>query len=636
MANLMLGYRNQVPGAVLTASSAAAGLGPANLQDDDGSASMAWQTTGTGATLQIDAGTEAATWRAFLLARTNLTTAATVRWRVGPAEALVEAPYSVAAGFGGATAASLSAGGFSFTRASTATLLDPATGFFTSFAAGQPRSNANGLLFEGAATNLFGWNNSGTTGQSTGNSIAQQGGAAGPGAVTTQCTYNGPDSNIYFIGQGGLTSGQAYVASWLVFIPSSATLTSLTLAWEGSATNGVSVNANLAIRDRFQLVWCRAQINAASSAAVMRIGGAPAGTQIFVCAKQIEAGLQPSSFIPTSGGATASRAADTMALTAGIAAACTSGSYTLSVLAGWIIAPSVGYSFDVFLVKGGQALTAMARFSDSANGLAFNGSGIQSANRSQTYFPVPYSRIVVSVSPGGLGFAAFNGTAQSAAGLPSAQLPDTLAFGGGPNAAVFLSEVRLYPARLSQAQIQALANNGATVTGAAAFDSGTVPAGVAAGFGQSLVIAAIEAAGRVAQLDVSDPGNPDGFLNIPLAYAGPVLQPLRNYDYSSAEGQTEQSTKKVSRSGGVTKRTDWIKRVFELSLSGIRAVEKPQFLALDRFGRQGGNVLLVPDPASATRAQEAIFGEFEPQGNIGYPLQTPEARSYRATVTERL
>ena len=636
MANLLLGYRNQVPGAVLTASSAAAGLGPANLQNDQGSASTAWQTTGTGATLQIDAGTEAATWRAFLLARTNLTTAATVRWRVGPAEALVEAPFAIGANFSNATAASLAAAGFTFTRASAATLLDPATGFFTSVAAGQPRSNANGILFEAAATNLFGWNNSGTTGQYTGNAIAQAGGSAGPGAVTTQCTYNGPDSNIYFLSPTGLTSGQTYVASCLVFIPGNATLTSLVLQWENNASNGFSVNANLAIRDRFQLVWCRAQINAATSSAVMRIGGAPSGTLIYVCAKQIEAGQQPSSFIPTSGGATASRAADAMSLTAGVAAACAGGSYTLSVLANWTTPPPAGFSFDVSLLKAGVALTGMARFSDRAYGLAFNGAGTQSAALNQAYFPVAYSRLAVAISPGGLGFATFNGVAQSAAGLPTAQLPDTMTFGSGPNAAVVLGEVRLYPTRLSQAQLLALATAGATVTGGTTFDSGTVPAGIAAGFGQSLVIAAIEAAGRVAQLDVSDPGNPDGFLNIPLAYAGPVLQPLRNNDYSSAEGQTEQSTKKVSRSGGVTKRTDWIKRVYELSLSGIRASEKAQFMALDRFGRQGGNVLLVPDPASATRAQEAIFGEFEPQGNMGYPFQTPEARSYRATVTERL
>ena len=405
---------------------------------------------------------------------------------------------------------------------------------------------------------------------------------------------------------------------------------------EGNAANGFSANADISIRDRFQRIWCRAQVNATAGYAVMRIGGAAAGTQIYVCAKQIEAGLQPSAFSPTRGGAAASRAADVMSLTAGVAAACASGSYTLSVLANWAMAPPAGYSFDAFLVKSGVALTAMARFGDRANGLAFNAAGTQSAGLNQAYFPVAYSRIVVGISPGGLGFAMFNGAAQSAAGLPPAQLPDALSFGSGPNAAVTLSEVRLYPARLSQAQLLALATAGATVTGGTTFDSGTVPAGVAAGFGQSLVIAANEAAGRVAQLDVSDPGNPDGFLSIPLAYAGPVLQPLRNLDYSSAEGQTEQSTKKLSRSGGVSKRTDWIKRVYEMSLSGIRASEKAQFMALDRFGRQGGNVLLVPDPASATRAQEAVFGEFEPQGNIGYPFQTPEARSYRATVTERL
>lgn len=639
MANLMLGWRNQVATGVLAASSSAAGLGPANLQGDQGdqgNAAFAWQTIGTSATLTIDAGTEAATWRAFLLARTNLSAAATVRWRVGPAEALQEAPRSIAAGFSNATAASLAGAGFTFARNSAATLFNPDTGFFASFAAGQPRSNANGILFEGAATNLFGWNDSGTTGQSSGNAIAQQGGAAGPGAVTTQCTYNGPDSNIYFIGPGGLTSGQTYVASWLVFIPGTATLTSLTLQWEGNATNGVSQNANLAIRDRFQLVWCRAQVNAANSSAVMRITGAPAGTVIYVCAKQVEAGLVPSSFIPTAGGAAASRAADTLALTAGVVAACATGSYTLSALANWATAPPAGYSFDVSLLKAGTALSAMARFGSVATGIAFGPTGTQTAALTAAY-GAPYCRIVVGSSPGGLGFASFNGpAAQSAAGLALAQLPDTLSFGSGPNAAVTLAFVELLPVRLSQAQIKSLAQTGATRTGATTFDSGTVNAGVAAGFGQSLVTAAAEVSGRVAQLDIADPGNPDGFLSVPLAYAGPVLQPLRNYDYGSGQGRTAQVTKKLSRAGGVSARPDWTKRVFDMSLSGIRAFEMPQFALLDLFARSGGNVLVVPDPASATRTVETVYGECEPGSNFGYAAASAEARNWRALFTERV
>lgn len=628
MANCLLGWKNQIAAATLTASSAAAGLGPSNLLNDQGNAATAWQTTGTNGTLRIDTGLDSSTWRAFLLARTNLTASATVRWRVGPADALIEAPMALSANFAGGVPA-----GWTFARNSLATLA-LATGQLAPYAANSPRVEARGLLVEPAATNLFGWNDSATTGQSSGNAIAAGGGANYPGAATTQCTYSGPDTNVYFVGQGGLTSGQYYTASWWVWIPSGATLSSLTLAWEGNASNGSSVNADVTVRDRFQLVSCTAQINAANSSAVMRMNGAPAGTVLYVCSKQIELGRGATSYIHTTGGAAASRAADTLTSTAGVAAACVGGAYSLAALAYWNQAPVGNARLDVALTKGG-VYTAMARFASAAQGIAFDGGGVQSAAFSSAY-TASYCRIVVGVSPGQFGFSSFGGTSQSIAGLATAQNPDTLSIGANANTSVFLNGLGLYSSRLSAAQAQALATSGSTLAGALAYDSGAVPAGVVAGFGQSVLAAAAEVSGRVAVLDLNDAANPDGFLSVPLVYAGPALQPLRNYDYSSGHGYTDQTTAKTSRAGGVTKRNDWVKRVFDLSLSGIRAAEVPQIMALDRFGRQGGNVLLVPDPASAFRNQEALYGEFQPAGNLGYPFQTAEARSYRATITERL
>jgi hypothetical protein len=87
MALPIIGYTNRVLAGTLTAGSSASGLGPENVQDPHGCAASGWQTVagvltpGGGAYLRIDAGASV-TWRAFLLARTNLSTAAQVRWRV--------------------------------------------------------------------------------------------------------------------------------------------------------------------------------------------------------------------------------------------------------------------------------------------------------------------------------------------------------------------------------------------------------------------------------------------------------------------------------------------------------------------------------------------------------------------------
>jgi hypothetical protein len=81
----LLGYQNRIAASGLTAGSAVLPLG--NWQNDYGSPSTGWQTAAgvvaptAGAWALIDA-YASVTWRAFLLARTNLTSAASVRNRI--------------------------------------------------------------------------------------------------------------------------------------------------------------------------------------------------------------------------------------------------------------------------------------------------------------------------------------------------------------------------------------------------------------------------------------------------------------------------------------------------------------------------------------------------------------------------
>jgi hypothetical protein len=88
MADALFGYDNRILTGTLTAGSEATGLPVTNLTSPQGATSNAWQTAGgvltgaAGAWMLIDAGASV-TWRVFVLTRTNLTTAAQVRWRVG-------------------------------------------------------------------------------------------------------------------------------------------------------------------------------------------------------------------------------------------------------------------------------------------------------------------------------------------------------------------------------------------------------------------------------------------------------------------------------------------------------------------------------------------------------------------------
>lgn len=85
-----IGHQNRALAASLTANNQVASLPAQNLQNPHGDTANAWQTTPgtTGANVTIDTGSAAATWQLFALARTNLSPAAVVRWRVGSQAAL--------------------------------------------------------------------------------------------------------------------------------------------------------------------------------------------------------------------------------------------------------------------------------------------------------------------------------------------------------------------------------------------------------------------------------------------------------------------------------------------------------------------------------------------------------------------
>lgn len=189
----------------------------------------------------------------------------------------------------------------------------------------------------------------------------------------------------------------------------------------------------------------------------------------------------------------------------------------------------------------------------------------------------------------------------------------------------------------SSATVQWRVWSGTDTATTPAYDSGVVAAGVVLGYGQTVRVLPAPLTGQTVQCDVSDPTNPDGFLNIAQAYAGPAWQPFRNIDFASSNGRASQSARTVTRAGGVILRSDWLKRVYDLTLAGVRDAEVwPLLMDLDRYARRGNNILFIPDPLATTLNYESLFGELETQGNVTWPYKTPDARGWRAIITERL
>jgi hypothetical protein len=181
---------------------------------------------------------------------------------------------------------------------------------------------------------------------------------------------------------------------------------------------------------------------------------------------------------------------------------------------------------------------------------------------------------------------------------------------------------------------------GATVTFTVKNGGSTVLTGTALasvpGFRQSVWVAGAPVFGTSCVISIADAGNPDGHVNVPLAFVGPVFQPARNMTFQSSFGRAQQVSKAITRSGGVIPRLDWLKRIHDVVFSGIKEAELSAITEIDLAGRQGSNLLFVPNPASLTINTEAIFGEFEPQSNVGYFGQNRDFRSWSARLTERL
>lgn len=176
-----------------------------------------------------------------------------------------------------------------------------------------------------------------------------------------------------------------------------------------------------------------------------------------------------------------------------------------------------------------------------------------------------------------------------------------------------------------------LYNNPSTMVG------GVSPDGPEPGFGQVVGLLAADTQADYAVVTIDDPSNPDGFINIPLLYAGPVWQTRSAPDYQTSYGSDSQSNESTARGGQEYVRLLWSRRRAEIALNGIRADEVAGAVAaLDLAGRNGANVLYVPDITSPTVNVDALYGRLIATADVGYPYAAVDRRSWRARITERL
>jgi hypothetical protein len=137
---------------------------------------------------------------------------------------------------------------------------------------------------------------------------------------------------------------------------------------------------------------------------------------------------------------------------------------------------------------------------------------------------------------------------------------------------------------------------------------------------------------------INDVGNPQSFINVALAFAGPAWNPLSNLSLSTAYGRDATTDEMASRGGQEFPVYRSQRRRWMLDMQGVRTSSElwPALDAMMRAAAPGSNILVVPDNGSPDMMTEAVFGRVRQTADVKYPYGTADRRSWTGTLTERL
>ena len=155
--------------------------------------------------------------------------------------------------------------------------------------------------------------------------------------------------------------------------------------------------------------------------------------------------------------------------------------------------------------------------------------------------------------------------------------------------------------------------------------------------GQILCIAPDAVQADTVTLEVSDAANTDGWLSIPLAYVGPLWQPVRNYSTQSTAGHALGSDSVTALGGTVFTESRWYQRTLKIVHQSLGDAEAPQIERMLRTAAAGQNILFVPVPdAPAVQINEkSVYGKLTGD-DLTNPFGVADRHSTNLTLTESL
>ncbi|WP_338332159.1 hypothetical protein [Acetobacter sp. LMG 32666] len=155
--------------------------------------------------------------------------------------------------------------------------------------------------------------------------------------------------------------------------------------------------------------------------------------------------------------------------------------------------------------------------------------------------------------------------------------------------------------------------------------------------GQIVLVAPAEMRADTVTFTLTDQDNTDGFLSIPLAYAGPIWQPVRNYSTESTSGRNLGTDSTTSLSGVLFTENRWIQRTLKIAHQSLGDADAGQIEQILRASAAGQNTLFlpVPDAGPESLAQKALLGRLTGD-DVSNPFGVADRHSVTLTLTESL
>lgn len=155
--------------------------------------------------------------------------------------------------------------------------------------------------------------------------------------------------------------------------------------------------------------------------------------------------------------------------------------------------------------------------------------------------------------------------------------------------------------------------------------------------GQTLAVAPATVMADSVRITVSDPTNPDGWLDLPLAYVGSLWQPARNFSTDSTRGRALGQDSLTSLAGTEFVEARWYQRTASIAHQSLGDADAAVLDQILTAAATGQNILFLPDPGAdgATLASQALFGRLS-GGDLSNPFGVADRHALTLTMTERL